>query len=72
MADFEAYSSRGKGDLANLTIMVKREGGYDPENGDWEYLMTTATKAVRMQGNLGMCIGCHSAAYDSDYVFTKR
>ncbi len=70
----EAYkeSSGKKGSLSNMTIMVKREGGYDPDNGDWEYIMTSPDKAVQMQGKLGMCIDCHAAAFDSDFVFTKR
>ena len=70
----ESYKDAGgsKGSLANLTIMVKRDGGYDSDNGDWEYLMASPAKAVQMQGKLGMCIDCHAAAYDSDFVFTKR
>ena len=70
----EAYKDSGgnKGSLANLTIMVKREGGYDADNGDWEYLMTSPGMAVGMQGKVGMCIGCHVAAFDTDYIFTRR
>ena len=71
----EAYRADGsgnKGALSNLTIMVKRESEYDPENGDWEYIMTTSTGAVQAQGKLQMCIGCHWAASDTDFVFTRR
>ena len=70
----ESYkdSSGKKGDLSNLTIMVKREMGYDPDNGDWEYIMTNPARDVQAQGALGMCINCHKAAADSDYIFTKR
>lgn len=70
----ESFKDSGgkKGDLANITIMVKREGGFDSGNGDWEYLMTNQAKAVQMQGALGMCINCHAQASDSDFVFTKR
>ena len=70
----EAYKNSGgnKGALSNLTIMVKREAGYDPDNGDWEYLMTNAAKSIQRQGPLDMCIGCHSAASSTDFVFTKR
>jgi hypothetical protein len=67
-----ADGTGSKGELSNLTIMVKREGGYDPDNGDWEYVMTTPATLVRMQGKLGMCINCHAAARDSDFVFTRR
>jgi len=68
----KADGNGAKGDLANLTIMVKREAGYDAANGNWEYVMTTPAKSVRMQGKLGMCINCHAAAESSDFVFTRR
>ena len=68
---YKKASSGGKGDLTGLTIMVKREAGYDPENGDWEYLNATSALKIRAQGKLGGCINCHAAAFDSDYVFTK-
>lgn len=68
---YKRGSSGGKGDLASLTMMTKREAGYDPENGDWEYLMATPALKIQAQGKLGMCINCHAAAFDSDYVFTK-
>ena len=69
----ESYKAEGgaKGGLSNSTIMIKRESGYDSENGDWEYAMLTAKGKVQSQGALGTCTGCHSAAADSDYVFTN-
>ena len=67
---YKRGSSGGKGDLAALTVMVKREAGYDPENGDWEYAMATPAMKIQAQGKLGMCINCHAAAFDDDYVFT--
>jgi hypothetical protein len=70
----ESYKDSGgsKGALANLTIMAKRESGYDSDNGDWEYIMASPSQSVQMQGKLTMCSDCHAAAFDSDYVFTKR
>lgn len=58
-----------KGDLADITIMVKREDGYDPENGNWEYFMANSQLKVSKQGKIGMCIGCHSAVSSTDYTF---
>lgn len=56
-----------------LLGMAKREAGYDPENGDWEYLMLDpATLEVQSSGALEMCISCHVAAdgdHGQDYVF---
>jgi hypothetical protein len=74
----ESYPDAGgePGELANLTIMVKRGSGYDPDNGNWEYLMTSPDMMVaemegnKVQGKIGMCIGCHAEAEDMDYVFS--
>lgn len=57
------------GDLADITVMVKREAGYDPENGDWEYMMLTSTMRVRSQGVINNCVACHTAAAANDYAF---
>jgi hypothetical protein len=70
----ETYPGEGgmKGNLDNLTIMVKRSSGYDPANNNWEYLMITADNEVMAQGKLDMCIGCHAVAADDDYVFNNQ
>jgi hypothetical protein len=58
--------------------MVKRGGGYDPENNDWEYFeleVTAAGTAIAKRGrddviNMlgGQCFGCHAAARDHDFI----
>ena len=52
-----------------LTAMIKREPGYNPESGDWEYLVLDgpASKIVQ-QGKLARCSGCHQAYKQSDFV----
>jgi hypothetical protein len=52
-----------------LTVMIKREPGYDPKNGDWEYLVLDgpASKIVE-QGKLARCSGCHRSYDYSDFV----
>ncbi len=59
--------------LIGQTAMVKRGGGFDEENGDWEYFMwDVGTGDIMAQGALGMCIDCHGAANGGggmDYVF---
>lgn len=52
-----------------LTAMIKREPGYNPENGDWEYLVLdgAASKIVE-QGKLTRCSGCHRSYEHSDFV----
>lgn len=70
----ESYAVKNgeKDKLKDVTIMVKRESGYDSENGDWEYLMTNAALKIRSQGRIKMCSDCHAGAADADYVFTSN
>jgi hypothetical protein len=52
--------------------MIKREVGYDPENGDWEYLYVTKDehgKRTIDRGKLASCINCHRIAKDRDYLY---
>ena len=52
-----------------LTAMIKRGPGYNPENGDWEYLVLdgAASKIVE-RGKLTRCSGCHRPYERSDFV----
>lgn len=52
-----------------LTAMIKREKGYNPQSGDWEYLVLdgAASQIVR-RGKLADCTGCHQAYEKTDYV----
>jgi len=67
----ESYGSNSgeKGSLSGITIMAKREPGYDPEHGNWEYINLRANMKVQAQGALSGCISCHAAA-ERDFVFT--
>ena len=66
------YVSRdgGKGRRWNITVMRKREAGYDPEHNNWEYVTAGPTKFIRVQGTYPLCIECHVFAREQDYVFT--
>jgi hypothetical protein len=52
-----------------LTAMIKREPGYNPGSGDWEYLVLdgAASKIVE-QGKLTRCSSCHTSYEHSDFV----
>jgi len=52
-----------------LTAMIKRGPGYNPESGDWEYLVLDgiASKIIE-QGKLKECSGCHRSYKHSDFV----
>jgi len=53
-----------------FTIMLKREAGYDPRGGDWQYLiMGSAKTRVENPSDLESCQSCHSAwGEKSDFV----
>ncbi|WP_255611473.1 hypothetical protein [Marinobacterium arenosum] len=67
--------------LQAVTIMLKRESGYDAENQDWFYVkygpdgsILTNPKGAKLAGRVakGMptgCIACHKAAPGGDFVF---
>jgi hypothetical protein len=49
--------------------MLKHEAGYDPEGGDWEYLVLDGQgKEVRARGKLESCRACHQTYPDTDFV----
>jgi len=74
-----------KGNLQVTFAMAKREAGYNPDGGDWEYVMMpySATNdysaqpngmlpdasQTDMRGKLAMCASCHSA--QSSYLFVR-
>lgn len=50
------------------TTMRKREAGYDPEHGDWEYAVRDGQGLVLAEGRIGSCIECHEAYKETEYV----
>lgn len=52
-----------------FTIMLKREAGYDPGGGDWQYLIMDSAKAkVEKPSKLESCQSCHSAWRERDFI----
>lgn len=52
-----------------LTVMMKRQPGYNPESGDWEYMVTDGTgQKVQARGKLENCQVCHMMNHATDYV----
>lgn len=53
-----------------LTVMLKRERGYNPASGDWEYMVVdgTGTK-VEARGKLENCQACHIYRKDGGFVY---
>ncbi len=68
--------------LGALTVMFKREDGYDAENQNWFYVkylpdgtLDKNPKGMALAGTVGKgadagCIACHQNAGGDDYVFT--
>lgn len=53
-----------------LTVMVKREQGFNPESGDWEYMVINGERTkIEGRGKLANCQACHITKGDTDYVF---
>ena len=61
---------------SSLTFMIKREPGYDPEGGDWQYIQSDVKGAVAVDGRMKddglykLCGECHENMAERDYVFS--
>jgi hypothetical protein len=58
----EFHYRAGSSDPATLLAMVKRPAGYDPDGGDWEYLVLTPQGTSTHRGALPLCKRCHADA----------
>lgn len=68
--------------LASVTVMFKRDAGYDPENQNWfwaKYLpdgsLDRNRNGVALAGRVAKgaeagCIACHAGADGNDYLYT--
>ena len=55
-----------------VTVMVKREKGFSPKTGDWEYFVIDGDLGkVRDRQKTGSCSSCHSQAAATDWVFRQ-
>jgi len=52
--------------------MIKREPGYDPKHGNWEYVYVPISEEKPVErGLLKSCIDCHATAEKRDFLFRK-
>ncbi|RMD48443.1 MAG: hypothetical protein D6832_03940, partial [Alphaproteobacteria bacterium] len=68
--------------LGAITVMFRREKGYDPDNQDWFWVkyrpdgsLDKNPKGMMLAGRVAKgadkgCIACHSGAGGDDYIFT--
>lgn len=53
-----------------LTAMVKREKGFAPEIGDWEFFVLEGmAKRIELRGAPKHCVSCHLDVKSNDFVF---
>jgi len=52
-----------------LTVMIKREKGFNPEVGDWEFATVNGDATeVTSQGKLESCQACHIGYKQNDFI----
>ena len=52
-----------------LTIMVKREKGFNPKCGDWEFRTASGGGELHPRASVEHCISCHVAMPEYDYTY---
>ncbi len=66
----EKLSSKDSTAPELLTVMIKREQGFNPASGDWEYLVVNGEGTrVEERGKLTTCQTCHVMNKSTDYIF---
>jgi hypothetical protein len=61
-----------EGSPRELGIMIKRQKGYNPDNGDWQFLLVDAqNRLVSHEKEVFHCGKCHQIKADSDFVYRK-
>jgi len=68
----EKYYAGGPapGPLYGYAVMTKREVGYYPEGGDWEYeYVSLVPERKETRGRLANCAACHASAKERDFLF---
>ena len=54
---------------AGVLVMEKRAAGYDPEGGDWRWLVLGLNGGIEREGKIDACARCHADA-TGDHVFS--
>jgi hypothetical protein len=64
----QMHRNPGSGIPGPIFSMLKRDPGFFPEGGDWEYLVTDSEGWIEDRGPLALCARCHAEA-KADWVF---
>lgn len=53
-----------------LTVMIKREKGFNPQMGDWEFMVTNgAGSETQARGKISSCQSCHLSMGATDFIY---
>jgi hypothetical protein len=67
----EKFDRQSGGKPTLFTGMVKREKGFAPKVGDWEFFVVNlAKKRFVERGKMESCVGCHQTVANEGYVFS--
>lgn len=56
--------------LRGITVMYKREAGYDPAHQNWFYANYAPDGTVKAAGRVESCISCHKKAPGDDFTYS--
>ncbi len=63
------YPDDKRGNIELFTVMRKREAGYFPDHGDWEFTVVDGeAKRVLSRGRIESCTDCHDGYQNTDFV----
>jgi hypothetical protein len=65
---FDSYSEN-KSEVLLYTVMIKRQPGYNPKAGDWEFAVVSPGGKTEASGKLANCMSCHTTRPDADFIF---
>jgi hypothetical protein len=65
----DKFIGRTGGTTELSTVMIKRERGYNPTGGDWEYAVLNGKSTLVERGRIARCQSCHAARRNQDFVF---
>lgn len=65
----ENLKSSKKRKVELYTLMIKRDKGYNPDCGDWEFAAVDGELKNVSRGKIENCIGCHMPQKNVGYIF---
>ena len=65
----EAHDANDPASRIDTLYVMKKTSGFDKDNGDWYYSVMDSSGKAKMAGvKIQMCISCHQASKDKDYI----